>query len=556
MPQNKRVKKKSKSSSTTLSRSTTKLQEDSTFLWRYFVLAFIEGATVMAVELFGAKMMTPYYGSSLIVWTTVIGITLLCLTIGYFLGGRLSMKYKAQNLVFVQLMISALLIGIMPIIAHSVLKFTGDFNFYVGAVLSAILLFGFPLIFLGSTSPVIILLATKDVKKSGKNAGFVYSISTIGGIFMTFLLGFFIIEEYGITIPNMFVSGILLIMTALLLFRNSRIIFISIISLLFLFESIGVYKSTIQNSVNSSAFNILYESEGLLGQLRVLDEYYPDLDITDRSMLVNGIPQTFVDASSGYSYWYYVHMLSTICSSKPAGSDVLVLCFGGGSVASELTRLDLNIDAIEIDKRMYQLSEDYFRFDSKNTNFIVDDARHYLKTAKKKYDVIIFDMIKGEVQPPYALTKESFKEGLDILKPGGLLLVNFQGHFDELEGLPFRSIVATLKAAGFSNTVFHVENCEPNSPCDFIIIGSVDKPDISFDPSRINNCCVTKSYVKDLLNKNRVLQSNVGKGESIVFTDDLPILEHINLKSIVEWRTAMIDNNAKKSLEEGVRLFK
>jgi len=520
------------------------------------VLAFIEGATVMAVELFGAKMMTPYYGSSLIVWTTVIGITLLCLTIGYFLGGRLSMKYKAQNLVFVQLMISALLIGIMPIIAHSVLKFTGDFNFYVGAVLSAILLFGFPLIFLGSTSPVIILLATKDVKKSGKNAGFVYSISTIGGIFMTFLLGFFIIEEYGITIPNMFVSGILLIMTALLLFRNSRIIFISIISLLFLFESIGVYKSTIQNSVNSSAFNILYESEGLLGQLRVLDEYYPDLDITDRSMLVNGIPQTFVDASSGYSYWYYVHMLSTICSSKPAGSDVLLLGFGGGSVASELTRLDLNIDAIEIDKRMYQLSEDYFRFDSKNTNFIVDDARHYLKTAKKKYDVIIFDMIKGEVQPPYALTKESFKEGLDILKPGGLLLVNFQGHFDELEGLPFRSIVATLKAAGFSNTVFHVENCEPNSPCDFIIIGSVDKPDISFDPSRINNCCVTKSYVKDLLNKNRVLQSNVGKGESIVFTDDLPILEHINLKSIVEWRTAMIDNNAKKSLEEGVRLFK
>ena len=111
-------------------------------IWKYFVLAFIEGATVMAVELFGAKMMTPYYGSSLIVWTTVIGITLLCLTIGYFLGGRLSMKHNPKKLVFVQLTISALLIGIMPIIAHSVLKFTGDLNFYLGAVFSAILLFG------------------------------------------------------------------------------------------------------------------------------------------------------------------------------------------------------------------------------------------------------------------------------------------------------------------------------------------------------------------------------------------------------------------------------
>ena len=142
----------------------------------------------MAVELFGAKMMTPYYGSSLIVWTTVIGITLLCLTIGYFLGGRLSMKHNPKKLVFFQLTISALLIGIMPIIAHSVLKFTGDLNFYLGAVFSAILLFGVPLIFLGSTSPVIILLATKQVEKAGKNAGLVYSISTLGGIFMTFLL--------------------------------------------------------------------------------------------------------------------------------------------------------------------------------------------------------------------------------------------------------------------------------------------------------------------------------------------------------------------------------
>jgi spermidine synthase len=531
-------------------------KDETLSIWPYFVLAFVEGATVMAVELCGAKMMTPYYGSSLIVWTSVIGITLLCLTIGYFLGGRLSLNCKPQNLVFVQLMISALLIGMMPIIAHGILKFTAGFNFYFGAVLSAIMLFGIPLVFLGSTSPVIILLATKDVNESGKNAGIVYSISTIGGIFMTFFLGFYIIEEYGITGPNMFVAGVLLITTILLLYRNSRVVIVTFVALAFMFESFAVYTSNLQNKGNSSAFNILYESEGLLGQLRVVDEYYPELNISDRSMLVNGIPQTFVNAASGYSYWYYVHMLSTICSSKPIDSDVLLLGFGGGSVASELTRLDLNIDAVEIDNRMYQLAEDYFLFDSKNTNFIVDDARHYLKTTTKKYDVIVFDMIKGEVQPPYALTKESFEEALMILKPGGILLVNFQGHFDQIDGLPFRSIVATLKGAGFTNTVYHVENCESNSPCDFIIIGSVDVPDISLDANRINSCCLAEGFVLDSLNGNRVMETNVGKGEAIVFTDDLPILEHINLKSIVEWRTTMIDNNAKKGLKEGVRLFK
>ena len=127
------MKKKSKPRAKTLSQPTSKSQDEPSSIWRYFVLAFVEGATVMAVELFGAKMMTPYYGSSLIVWTSVIGVTLLCLTIGYYLGGRLSMKYKAKKLVFVQLMISVLLIGLMPIIAHDILKFTGDFNFYVSS---------------------------------------------------------------------------------------------------------------------------------------------------------------------------------------------------------------------------------------------------------------------------------------------------------------------------------------------------------------------------------------------------------------------------------------
>ena len=548
--------KKSNRNKPQQSKSLKTPQEQPLPIWRYFVLAFIEGATVMAVELFGAKMMTPYYGSSLIVWTTVIGVTLLCLTIGYFVGGKLSMKYKAKNLVFVQLLISAVLIGMMPLIAHPILKFSGLFSFYTGAILSALMIFGFPLIFLGSTSPVIILLATKDVEKSGKNAGIVYSISTIGGIFMTFLLGFFIIEEYGITGPNMYVSGTLLLITSILLFRGSNKIFMAVVTVIFLLESSSVYKSSLLSADSSDSLNILYESEGLMGQLRVIDEYYPDINVTDRSMLVNGIPQTFVDASNGHSYWYYVHMLSTICSSKPKGSDILLLGFGGGSVANELTKLGFNIDAVEIDKRMYEIAKDYFLFEPKSTNFIVDDARHYLKTSTKKYDVIIFDMIKGEVQPPYALTKESFSEGLKILKPGGQLLVNFQGHFDEKEGLPFRSIVATLKAAGFTNTKFHVENCQSDSPCDFIIIGSVEEPEITLDPSRINTCCQNEWFIADLLNGDRTFDSDAGKGDAIVFTDDLPILEHINLKSIVEWRKAMIDFTEKQSLEDGVRLFK
>ncbi len=152
-----------------------------------------------------------------------------------------------------------------------------------------------------------------------------------------------------------------------MLYTRSRAVFIGFASLIFLFQTLSVYESDLLHNDESEGLSLLYESEGLLGQLRVLDEYYPELNLTDRSMLVNGIPQTFVNAENGFSYWYYVHMLSTICSSKPAGSDVLLLGFGGGSVANELTRLDLKVDAVEIDKRMYQIAQDYFKFNPKNT---------------------------------------------------------------------------------------------------------------------------------------------------------------------------------------------
>ena len=202
---------------------------------RLLILAFFEGSTVMAIELLGAKMMIPYYGSSLIIWTSVIGITLTSLTIGYFIGGQLSVKKSAPNVLFYSLVLGALIFAFMPMAALPIIKATAPYGIYLGSILCAFILFGLPLICMGITSPIIIRLLTEKVEESGQNAGFVFSVSTIGGILTTFILGYFIIPYFGISRPAIIAATLLIILTFGLLFRNSKIIPGTVIIILLMF---------------------------------------------------------------------------------------------------------------------------------------------------------------------------------------------------------------------------------------------------------------------------------------------------------------------------------
>src|SRR6218665_932621 len=162
-------------------------------LRKLLLLSFIEGAVVMAVELCGAKLLAPIYGSSLYVWASVMGVTLAALALGYFFGGRLSHKKEglAQRLFWV-LNIAALLVMLLPFLAHYLIPRISYLPFLPAVVLSTLALLFFPVFFLGATSPLFIDLQAGQ-NNGGKVSGTVYAISTFGGIGATFLCGFYLI---------------------------------------------------------------------------------------------------------------------------------------------------------------------------------------------------------------------------------------------------------------------------------------------------------------------------------------------------------------------------
>ncbi len=173
----------------------------------------------MAVEIVGAKMVGPYYGSSLYVWAAVLGLTLGGLTTGYFLGGRISRRFPGKSALYSIMLVSAVLVALMPWTASLVMEATLDLELRLGITLSA-LVFLFPaLVCFGMVSPLIIRLVTTHERKIGHAAGTVYAISTIGGILTTYFVAFYAIHHIGMN-ETLFVTAVLLAFFPLLYFSR------------------------------------------------------------------------------------------------------------------------------------------------------------------------------------------------------------------------------------------------------------------------------------------------------------------------------------------------
>ena len=165
--------------------------------WFLFLVAFVEGGAVMAVEITGAKIVGPYYGTSLYVWSAVLALTLGGLATGYFAGGWVSRYFPERRALFTIILISAVLVAPMPWIAPWVMEMTLGMDIRLGITISALVYLFPPLVCFGMVSPMIIRLISLHKDLIGKATGTVYAVSTLGGILVTFLVVFYAIPEVG-----------------------------------------------------------------------------------------------------------------------------------------------------------------------------------------------------------------------------------------------------------------------------------------------------------------------------------------------------------------------
>ncbi len=488
-----------------------------------YILSFIEGACVMAAELLGAKMLAPFFGSSLYVWSTVLAVTLGGLASGYFAGGSLSNKDNSSKLLFYIVLLAAAFLALMPFSAKFLLHYLTAVSLLPALLIASIVFLLPPVFLMGMVSPLLISAITKNEKESGRVAGSIYAISTCGGIIATFLLGFYIIPEYGLIRPAIAFSLVLAILPLVILWQQKKY-FPLVLFLICVWTGIGSFRAD-----KASDILVRYQKEGLLGQLLVVDyPVYSDKKTTYyRYLFCNRIVQTmYCSTDSAQPYLPYVSKIETELQHLKQGSKVLILGLGGGVLANVLQQKGMLVDAVDLDNRLPYVAHNFFNLSPK-VNLITDDARHYLNACSEKYDVLIFDVFKGEETPNHVLTKESIEVAKKLLRENGNIIINGNGYLSGDAGKGMRSIYKTLVRSGLNVKVLTTNKDEAYRNVLFVA-------------------------------GNRVIDKSVllpDTTDALVLSDEYPILDKLNKEANLQWRKGYIQNSIRDFEQRNIPLF-
>jgi predicted membrane-bound spermidine synthase len=521
-------------------------------------VAFFEGAAVMVIELLGAKIIAPFYGTSLYVWSSVLGVTLAALATGYYLGGWLSQKYRTEIPLYLVLGLGALFTLLAPHIAPSIMVATSGLGVRLGSFVAVLLYLLPPVACLGTVSPLITQLINNDKDNAGKSAGTVYAISTVGGILATFLAGFYLIPELGISLTSWLVGGVLLLIAMLGLLRHKKLI---PVGALFLGALITISVSGKAAPQNANTI-IQYQSSGILGEWTVVDQvaaYDGAEPLYTRQLLLNGVDQTFTEVGNEpVSMWLYPHKLAALASIKPAGSRALLLGMGGGSIAHNFIQLGFDLDIVELDDRIPHIAEQWFGYDPNSANLMIDDARRFIRTTNEKYDLVLLDLVSGEVQPAHVFTQEGLRELRDILTDDALVIVNFQGKFDmdqpELSLGP-RSVLKTFASLGYDMFVSQRSDGEEQGRSSDLLIygtpGGLDFKTALQQKLPYDDLFPFEEFTGD----NFTPVPSISLQDALVLTDDKPKLELLNAPIILDWRKNKMKFTVEGMLEKGLPIY-
>lgn len=479
-----------------------------------YALSFVEGGVVMSTELVGAKILAPYFGTSLYVWACVMALTLGGLASGYFLGGRLSLRKTHEKTLMISVLCAAIYIACLPMLTFLLIYLASHFSLIPAVLVSSSFVLFPPIFLMGMVSPLIIKSVTLIPEEVGKKSGEIYAISTFGGICFTFITAFYAIPQWGLTSTLMVNAGILASFTAIYFLRK-KIFFpllVFVASLLFAWQTIHKNASTI------------YMQEGLLGKLEVEDRSYrtDTSNETIRYLLINNIIQSSVDIKTNQSKLKYADVLEkNIALLNPNAKSALVLGLGGGVLSNMLAKKNMQVTAIELDGRVIEVAKKYFKV-SDQVSIIEDDARHALYQLKNKFDVVVIDLFAGEITPSHVLSVEGFLKIKSLLSPDGFIFINTYGYLASPSGKGNQILLNTIKQAGLTYSICYAGDVEHEDYRNLLLFASVKQ----------------QAELYASLPKNKYVNTET----SLVTTDDRPTIELANAEAVKRWRFSYLKN--------------
>ena len=382
------------------------------------LLVFGAGTGTLATEIAASRLLAPYYGSSTIVWANLIGLVLLALALGYWVGGRLADRRPDPRLLGRIVVGAGLLVAAIPFITRPILDVAAEgldelsAGAVVGSFFATVLLFAPPVFLLGMVSPFAIRLAVHDVATAGETAGRLYALSTAGSLLGTFLPALVLIPLIG-TQRTMLVSAAVLVLSGSLLLGRRWVVAAAAVALMLALPPGAVRGGDGLVFEKESRYQFVRVTERAGVRRLYLNEGVAVHSVWRReNVLTGGVWDTFLT----------VPLLLDRAPRRAA-----ILGNAGGTVARGFGVYypQVAVDAVEIDPVVTAAAYRWFGLgDNERVRTFDEDARPFLRRTGARYDLVYVDAYHQPYVPFYLATKEFFELVRKRLAPGGLVALN------------------------------------------------------------------------------------------------------------------------------------
>lgn len=388
---------------------------------RLSLVVFLAGVASLGAEVSGARLLAPYFGTSNVVWANVIGMTLLYLSIGYWLGGKVADRRPDERSLGLVVMVAAVAVALLPFASRPVFDLATDAfadlsaGALVASFVAAMLMFAIPITCLGAVAPWAIRLAVRDVSEAGAVAGRLYALSTIGSILGTFVPVLVLIPAIG-TRRTLLVSAALLGVAGALLIGRRGAVLVPLGAVALLGLPAGQIK-------DSRGDRVLFEDESAYQFVQVVEQ--PD---GDRVLHLNegwGVHSILPARRTLTRGYWDAFLVLPLLTDRPSGR-LVVLGNAGGTVSNlyQAAWPSTRIDGVEIDPVVSDVGRRFLGTANPNTTVHTADARFWLRRSDGAFDAVVIDAFRQPYVPFHLATREFFELVRSRLVDGGVVAAN------------------------------------------------------------------------------------------------------------------------------------
>lgn len=408
-----------------------------------YATAGITGACILIVEILGAKMLSPYVGTSHFVWTAQIAVTLVSLALGYYLGGWLVDRSPELHRLYYCIAAAAAYLCVGVLIVEKVAYAFLGMNLAFGALMASAALFVVPLTLLAAVGPFLIRVLALSFQSIGGQVGRLSAISTLGSVLGTVLVGYAVVPF----LPNsvsMFITAGILLATVGVYFtfwhRRGLAPLLVLAGLTIVFGVLGVRRET---GRRWERVEELYRANSNFGLLQVIETK----GIARRYYLNDFLVQNTYDPKAQKSTSLFTYMLRYLAQAYTTNlQEVLCIGLGVGIAPKELAEQGVQLDVAEINPKVIEVAEKFFDFKPDRTRIFVGDGRYFVNQATNLYDAVLLDAFLGDSSPSHLMTREAFAQMKRVLRPNGVLVINSFGDLSPGKDFFVNSLYKTLSA--------------------------------------------------------------------------------------------------------------